>query len=59
MEPTPTLDPNDPAVQAGTLIGRLLPALCCLVIFVVLLGLLLWLLNRRKQRRQQGQLPPY
>jgi hypothetical protein len=57
--PTPTLDPNDPAVKAGTLIGKLLPAMCCLVVFVILLGVLLVLLNRRKARRAQGPYPPY
>ena len=57
--PTPTLDPNDPAVKVGTVIGRLLPAMCCFVVFVVLLAVLLWLLSRRRQRRAQGQLPPY
>ncbi|HTJ34623.1 MAG TPA: hypothetical protein VL738_15460 [Dactylosporangium sp.] len=54
VTPTPTLDPDDPAVKAGTLIGRLLPAICCLVVFVILLGVLLVLLNRRKERRARG-----
>jgi hypothetical protein len=55
-EPTPTLDPNDPAVKAGELAGRLLPACCCFIIIICLVAVLVILLRRRRDRRQR---PPY
>jgi hypothetical protein len=57
--PTPTLDPNDPAVKAGTMIGKLLPACCCFVVLVGLVAVLVVLLRRRKDRQARAMHPPY
>jgi len=54
MTPTPTLDPNDPAVRAGELIGRLLIPCCCFIVIVCLVAVLVILLRRRKDRRLRG-----
>jgi hypothetical protein len=57
--PTPSLDPDDPAVKAGTLVGRLLPACCCFVALVALVAVLVILLRRRKDRRARRPPPPW
>ncbi|MFI5910763.1 hypothetical protein [Dactylosporangium sp. NPDC051541] len=57
MEPTSTLDPNDPAVQAGEMVGRFLPACCCFIVIVILVAVLVILLRRRKDRRLRQQGP--
>ncbi|GAA3451935.1 hypothetical protein [Dactylosporangium matsuzakiense] len=61
MDPTttPTLDYNDPAVKAGELAGRLLPACCCFIVIVVLIAVLVILLRRRKDREQRRQMGHY